>query len=68
MGFYNAVALPCYTTLSQIFPSTQPLLQACRDNLNQWEKVSTAEDTALWIPSQSLATESPDTLPVKIDN
>uniref|UniRef100_A0A6I8SRC5 Phosphodiesterase n=1 Tax=Xenopus tropicalis TaxID=8364 RepID=A0A6I8SRC5_XENTR len=29
MGFYNAVAVPCYTTLSEIFPSTRPLLQAC---------------------------------------
>uniref|UniRef100_A0A667GLH8 Phosphodiesterase n=1 Tax=Lynx canadensis TaxID=61383 RepID=A0A667GLH8_LYNCA len=30
LGFYNAVAIPCYTTLTQIFPPTEPLLQACR--------------------------------------
>ncbi|XP_063297298.1 cAMP and cAMP-inhibited cGMP 3',5'-cyclic phosphodiesterase 10A [Pelobates fuscus] len=66
IGFYNAVAIPCYTTLSQIFPSTQPLLKACRDNLKQWENVSKGEDTTVWIPSQSLATESSDSLPVKI--
>lgn len=30
LGFYNAVAIPCYTTLTQIFPPTEPLLKACR--------------------------------------
>ncbi|XP_041418718.1 cAMP and cAMP-inhibited cGMP 3',5'-cyclic phosphodiesterase 10A isoform X2 [Xenopus laevis] len=68
MGFYNAVAIPCYTTLSEIFPSTRPLLQACKENLSQWEKVSRGEDTTVWIPSQSLPTESSDSLPVKIDD
>ncbi|KAJ1152654.1 hypothetical protein NDU88_005429, partial [Pleurodeles waltl] len=29
IGFYNAVAIPCYTTLTQIFPPARPLLQAC---------------------------------------
>ncbi|XP_074846363.1 cAMP and cAMP-inhibited cGMP 3',5'-cyclic phosphodiesterase 10A isoform X2 [Carettochelys insculpta] len=29
IGFYNAVAIPCYTTLAQIFPPTGPLLRAC---------------------------------------
>ncbi|XP_073527528.1 cAMP and cAMP-inhibited cGMP 3',5'-cyclic phosphodiesterase 10A isoform X2 [Phyllobates terribilis] len=66
MGFYNAVAIPCYTTLSQIFPGTRALLNACRDNLNQWEKVSRGEDTAMWIPTQP--TDPSDSLPVKIDN
>ncbi|XP_073416248.1 cAMP and cAMP-inhibited cGMP 3',5'-cyclic phosphodiesterase 10A isoform X2 [Dendrobates tinctorius] len=66
MGFYNAVAIPCYTTLSQIFPGTKALLHACRDNLNQWEKVSKGEDTTMWIPTQP--TDPSDSLPVKIDN
>lgn len=30
LGFYNAVAIPCYTTLTRIFPPTEPLLRACR--------------------------------------
>uniref|UniRef100_A0A8C9WF92 Phosphodiesterase n=1 Tax=Scleropages formosus TaxID=113540 RepID=A0A8C9WF92_SCLFO len=30
VGFYNAVAIPCYTTLSEIFPPASPLLTACR--------------------------------------
>ncbi|XP_023584019.1 cAMP and cAMP-inhibited cGMP 3',5'-cyclic phosphodiesterase 10A, partial [Trichechus manatus latirostris] len=30
LGFYNAVAIPCYTTLQQILPPTEPLLKACR--------------------------------------
>ncbi|MFT7819177.1 cAMP and cAMP-inhibited cGMP 3',5'-cyclic phosphodiesterase 10A isoform X5 [Arapaima gigas] len=30
VGFYNAVAIPCYTTLSKIFPPASPLLRACR--------------------------------------
>uniref|UniRef100_A0A8C5MJ04 Phosphodiesterase n=1 Tax=Leptobrachium leishanense TaxID=445787 RepID=A0A8C5MJ04_9ANUR len=66
IGFYNAVAVPCYTTLSQIIPSTQPLLQACRENLLQWEKVSMGEDSTIWIPSQSVATDSSASLPVKV--
>ncbi|XP_077145289.1 cAMP and cAMP-inhibited cGMP 3',5'-cyclic phosphodiesterase 10A isoform X2 [Ranitomeya variabilis] len=66
MGFYNAVAIPCYTTLSQIFPGTKALLNACRDNLNQWEKVSKGEDTTMWVPTQP--TDPSDSLPVKIDN
>lgn len=68
IGFYNAVAIPCYTTLTQIFPPARPLLQACRDNLSQWEKVARGEDTEVWIPSNSLATETSDSLPVKIDD
>nr|XP_015218461.1 PREDICTED: cAMP and cAMP-inhibited cGMP 3',5'-cyclic phosphodiesterase 10A isoform X1 [Lepisosteus oculatus] len=30
VGFYNAVAIPCYTTLSELFPPSTPLLRACR--------------------------------------
>ncbi|XP_071596526.1 cAMP and cAMP-inhibited cGMP 3',5'-cyclic phosphodiesterase 10A isoform X2 [Heliangelus exortis] len=68
IGFYNAVAIPCYTTLAQIFPPTGPLLRACRDNLNQWEKVTRGEEASVWIPSQSLASGASDSLPVKIDD
>ncbi|XP_010210203.1 PREDICTED: cAMP and cAMP-inhibited cGMP 3',5'-cyclic phosphodiesterase 10A, partial [Tinamus guttatus] len=68
IGFYNAVAIPCYTTLAQIFPPTGPLLRACRDNLNQWEKVTRGEEASIWIPSQSLAPGTSDSLPVKIDD
>ncbi|XP_039101452.1 cAMP and cAMP-inhibited cGMP 3',5'-cyclic phosphodiesterase 10A isoform X1 [Hyaena hyaena] len=52
LGFYNAVAIPCYTTLTQIFPPTEPLLKACRNNLSQWEKVIRGEESAVWISSQ----------------
>uniref|UniRef100_A0A2K5Q3S3 Phosphodiesterase n=1 Tax=Cebus imitator TaxID=2715852 RepID=A0A2K5Q3S3_CEBIM len=45
LGFYNAVAIPCYTTLTQILPPTEPLLKGCRDNLSQWEKVIRGEET-----------------------
>ncbi|XP_010138725.1 PREDICTED: cAMP and cAMP-inhibited cGMP 3',5'-cyclic phosphodiesterase 10A-like [Buceros rhinoceros silvestris] len=68
IGFYNAVAIPCYTTLAQIFPPTGPLLRACRDNLNQWEKVTRGEEASIWIASQSLAPGTSDSLPVKIDD
>ncbi|KAM6126673.1 cAMP and cAMP-inhibited cGMP 3',5'-cyclic phosphodiesterase 10A [Pterocles gutturalis] len=68
IGFYNAVAIPCYTTLAQIFPPTGPLLRACRDNLNQWEKVTRGEEPSIWISSQSLAPGTSDSLPVKIDD
>uniref|UniRef100_A0A674HCW0 Phosphodiesterase n=1 Tax=Taeniopygia guttata TaxID=59729 RepID=A0A674HCW0_TAEGU len=68
IGFYNAVAIPCYTTLAQIFPPTGPLLRACRDNLNQWEKVTRGEEASIWISSQSHAPGTSDSLPVKIDD
>ncbi|XP_058658209.1 cAMP and cAMP-inhibited cGMP 3',5'-cyclic phosphodiesterase 10A [Ammospiza caudacuta] len=68
IGFYNAVAIPCYTTLAQIFPPTGPLLRACRDNLNQWEKVTRGEEASIWISSQSLAPGTSDSLPVKTDD
>ncbi|XP_035176180.1 cAMP and cAMP-inhibited cGMP 3',5'-cyclic phosphodiesterase 10A isoform X2 [Oxyura jamaicensis] len=68
IGFYNAVAIPCYTTLAQIFPPTGPLLRACRDNLNQWEKVTRGEEASIWIPTQSITPGTSDSLPVKIDD
>ncbi|KAJ6664617.1 hypothetical protein lerEdw1_006190 [Lerista edwardsae] len=70
IGFYNAVALPCYTTLTQVLPPTGPLLRACRENLKQWEKVIRGEEAYGWIPSQinSTSTEASDSLPVKIDD
>ncbi|XP_029449976.1 cAMP and cAMP-inhibited cGMP 3',5'-cyclic phosphodiesterase 10A isoform X2 [Rhinatrema bivittatum] len=68
VGFYNAVAIPCYTTLMKILPPAQPLLQLCKDNLSQWEKVVRGEDPTLWFPSQSLVKEPADSLPVKIDD
>uniref|UniRef100_A0A2K5PCE8 Phosphodiesterase n=1 Tax=Cebus imitator TaxID=2715852 RepID=A0A2K5PCE8_CEBIM len=55
LEFYNAVAIPCYTTLTQILPPTEPLLKACRDNLSQWEKLIRGEETATWISSHSVA-------------
>ncbi|XP_034040190.1 cAMP and cAMP-inhibited cGMP 3',5'-cyclic phosphodiesterase 10A isoform X2 [Thalassophryne amazonica] len=65
VGFYNAVAIPCYTTLSQLFPPSSPLLKACRENLSQWEKIvrGEAEDILLREPSHST-----DSGPVKVDN
>ncbi|XP_049510535.1 cAMP and cAMP-inhibited cGMP 3',5'-cyclic phosphodiesterase 10A isoform X7 [Panthera uncia] len=66
LGFYNAVAIPCYTTLTQIFPPTEPLLQACRNNLSQWEKVIRGEESAVWVSSQPGAHEPSEKLPVKM--
>ncbi|XP_019605390.2 cAMP and cAMP-inhibited cGMP 3',5'-cyclic phosphodiesterase 10A isoform X2 [Rhinolophus sinicus] len=66
LGFYNAVAIPCYTTLTQIFPPTEPLLRACRNNLSQWEKVIRGEESAVWISSQAVAPGTSEKLPVKI--
>ncbi|XP_029140351.1 cAMP and cAMP-inhibited cGMP 3',5'-cyclic phosphodiesterase 10A [Protobothrops mucrosquamatus] len=65
IGFYNAVALPCYGTLAQILPPTAPLLRACRENLKQWEKVIRGEEAYGWIPTQSSSADS-DSFPVKI--
>uniref|UniRef100_A0A8C6LAF8 Phosphodiesterase n=1 Tax=Nothobranchius furzeri TaxID=105023 RepID=A0A8C6LAF8_NOTFU len=30
VGFYNSVAIPCYTTLSDLFPPSSLLLKACK--------------------------------------
>ncbi|XP_071754119.1 cAMP and cAMP-inhibited cGMP 3',5'-cyclic phosphodiesterase 10A [Centroberyx gerrardi] len=70
VGFYNAVAVPCYTTLSELFPPSSPLLKACKENLGQWEKIvrGEAEDTALR-PSEPVEPSRPsDSGPVKVDN
>ncbi|XP_074044108.1 cAMP and cAMP-inhibited cGMP 3',5'-cyclic phosphodiesterase 10A isoform X2 [Macrotis lagotis] len=68
IGFYNAVAIPCYTTLMQIFPPTGPLLRACRDNLGQWEKIIRGEESLLWLPNQTGTSEtSCSSLSLKID-
>uniref|UniRef100_A0A2K6US12 cAMP and cAMP-inhibited cGMP 3',5'-cyclic phosphodiesterase 10A n=1 Tax=Saimiri boliviensis boliviensis TaxID=39432 RepID=A0A2K6US12_SAIBB len=55
LEFYKAVAIPCYTTLTQVLPPMEPLLKACRDNLSQWEKLIRGEETATWISSPSVA-------------
>lgn len=67
VGFYNAVAIPCYTTLAELFPPSNALLNACRDNLNQWEKIACgeAEDIVIKEPSRPSAEDSG---PVKVDN
>ncbi|XP_029570622.1 cAMP and cAMP-inhibited cGMP 3',5'-cyclic phosphodiesterase 10A [Salmo trutta] len=57
VGFYNAVALPCYTTLSELFPPSSPLLEACKENLGQWEKIVNGEEEdsgvrGVWAPSE----------------
>ncbi|XP_034148080.1 cAMP and cAMP-inhibited cGMP 3',5'-cyclic phosphodiesterase 10A isoform X4 [Esox lucius] len=82
VGFYNAVALPCYTTLSDLFPPSTPLLQACKENLNQWEKIASGEEEdiglrGIWAPSEPLdprvepstgGPTNPDSGPVKVEN
>lgn len=45
-----------------------PFFPISRENLNQWEKVTRGEEAFIWIPSQSLAPETSDSLPVKIDD
>ncbi|XP_039640505.1 cAMP and cAMP-inhibited cGMP 3',5'-cyclic phosphodiesterase 10A isoform X1 [Perca fluviatilis] len=62
VGFYNAVAVPCYTTLAELFPPSSPLLRACKENLCQWEKISRGE-------AQDILPNRPcDSGPVKVDN
>ncbi|XP_008833340.1 cAMP and cAMP-inhibited cGMP 3',5'-cyclic phosphodiesterase 10A isoform X1 [Nannospalax galili] len=68
LGFYNAVAIPCYTTLTQILPPTEPLLKACRDNLSQWEKVIRGEESALWLSAPAPAQGTSEKLPLKVDD
>ncbi|GAB5572043.1 cAMP and cAMP-inhibited cGMP 3' [Prionailurus iriomotensis] len=48
LGFYNAVAIPCYTTLTQIFPPTEPLLQACSPVDNREFELGLNPDGISW--------------------
>uniref|UniRef100_A0A3B3RX38 Phosphodiesterase n=1 Tax=Paramormyrops kingsleyae TaxID=1676925 RepID=A0A3B3RX38_9TELE len=73
VGFYNAVAVPCYTTLTQLFPPATPLLRACRENLGQWEMIVKGEEASSWVPVWESAESSPECEsanadPVKVDN
>lgn len=62
VGFYNAVAIPCYTTLAELFPPSGPLLKACKENLGQWEKIARGEVEDI-VPSRPC-----ESGPVKVDN
>ncbi|XP_065107281.1 cAMP and cAMP-inhibited cGMP 3',5'-cyclic phosphodiesterase 10A isoform X2 [Paramisgurnus dabryanus] len=69
VGFYNAVAIPCYTTLSELFPPSNPLLSACRENLSHWEQIVQGEDVSAWALNEEVdLSESSDSGPVKVDN
>ncbi|XP_046726625.1 cAMP and cAMP-inhibited cGMP 3',5'-cyclic phosphodiesterase 10A isoform X2 [Silurus meridionalis] len=69
VGFYNAVAIPCYTTLSELFPPSAPLLRACRENLGQWEHIVRGEETCAWTPCEEPAQSGLlESGPVKVDN
>uniref|UniRef100_A0A8C4Q4Y3 Phosphodiesterase n=2 Tax=Eptatretus burgeri TaxID=7764 RepID=A0A8C4Q4Y3_EPTBU len=65
IGFYNGVAIPCFTTLAAILSVTSPLLQGIRDNLAQWERVVRGEDTSVWFPGESQLSED---LPVRVED
>ncbi|XP_048125528.1 cAMP and cAMP-inhibited cGMP 3',5'-cyclic phosphodiesterase 10A isoform X3 [Alosa alosa] len=73
VSFYNAVALPCYTTLAQLFPVAKPLLKACRANLGQWEHIVEGEEPPGWVPADVADVpgeeeEAGEPGPVKVDN
>uniref|UniRef100_H2M6Y5 Phosphodiesterase n=1 Tax=Oryzias latipes TaxID=8090 RepID=H2M6Y5_ORYLA len=62
VGFYNSVAIPCYTTLSKLFPPSSPLLKACRENLSHWERIARGEVEDV-VPTKPCISG-----PVKVDN
>ncbi|CAL8257880.1 unnamed protein product [Lota lota] len=70
VGFYNAVAVPCYTTLSELFPPSGPLLRACKENLTQWEKIARGEveDVVRKSSEQEEADGAQASSPVRVDN
>ncbi|XP_069787671.1 cAMP and cAMP-inhibited cGMP 3',5'-cyclic phosphodiesterase 10A isoform X2 [Narcine bancroftii] len=65
VSFYNAVALPCYRILAEIFPASILLLKYCRDNLVQWEKVVQSRDASGTTRNQTAPLKIS---PVKIEN
>ena len=40
VGFLAGICVPCYTLLSAMVPSTQPMLDQCRDNLHTWRQLA----------------------------
>ncbi|XP_038079334.1 cAMP and cAMP-inhibited cGMP 3',5'-cyclic phosphodiesterase 10A-like [Patiria miniata] len=53
IGFLTNVALPCFSTLSEIIPPAKFLLEGCKDNLVQWQQETKGKSTAMWEPGVS---------------
>ncbi|XP_070569294.1 cAMP and cAMP-inhibited cGMP 3',5'-cyclic phosphodiesterase 10A-like [Ptychodera flava] len=48
VNFISIFCIPLYTTLCDILPYTEPLLQNTKDNLQQWQRIVDGESTAMW--------------------
>lgn len=38
-GFFNVVALPMFSSLAQVFPATNELLDSLKENLDMWRNL-----------------------------
>lgn len=57
--FVSKVAMPNFETLSKILPCVQPMLEATKDNLAQWEREGAGQSTSMWAVATSRV-DSPD--------
>ncbi|XP_071801012.1 cAMP and cAMP-inhibited cGMP 3',5'-cyclic phosphodiesterase 10A-like [Asterias amurensis] len=48
IGFLTNVAMPCFSTLSEVIPTAKFLLEGCKDNLVQWQQETEGKSTAMW--------------------
>jgi len=48
VGFIQFVCMPCYKTLADILPETEPLLQGVKDNMSKWQKIVDGTSTLTW--------------------
>ena len=44
VGFIGGICIPCFDLLSKVLPSTQPMLNQCKENLNTWKSKSEQQE------------------------
>ncbi|KAL1131147.1 hypothetical protein AAG570_012384 [Ranatra chinensis] len=44
VSFLTSICIPCYSLLSELIPQTQPLLEQCKSNLEQWKQKNEFQD------------------------
>ncbi|XP_071954922.1 cAMP and cAMP-inhibited cGMP 3',5'-cyclic phosphodiesterase 10A-like [Antedon mediterranea] len=58
VNFYKFICIPCYTTLHQVLPITQSLLESTKDNYLQWERAMLGKSTLMWSVDSSRTKEN----------
>ncbi|XP_071820028.1 cAMP and cAMP-inhibited cGMP 3',5'-cyclic phosphodiesterase 10A-like isoform X1 [Apostichopus japonicus] len=51
--FISKIAMPNFDILSKIIPCVEPMLEATKDNLAQWEREGAGQSTSMWAVANS---------------